>query len=262
MKLCLYGKKSNKRWTTDMMKHAKEITMRHEEKYLCSESYLRILESRLQGFLSPDSNQDELGYEIRSLYFDTATERLYEEGLAGLEHRNKYRMRIYNGDSDVIKLEKKTSIRNLKKKDTIRVEKNYVDSVLFGNEVEEVLKYEDGSLMQEFTLLRKIELLRPKVIVSYQRKAFVSDIGNIRITLDENIRATDKVEGFFEKDTTYFPILPAGIHLLEVKYDGILPGYLVRLINFANLERTSFSKYVLSMDMMKNNGRMSGLYEF
>ena len=118
MKLCLYGKKSNKRWTTDMMKHAKEITMRHEEKYLCSESYLRILESRLQGFLSPDSNQDELGYEIRSLYFDTATERLYEEGLAGLEHRNKYRMRIYNGDSDVIKLEKKTSIRNLKKKDT------------------------------------------------------------------------------------------------------------------------------------------------
>ena len=124
-----------------MIKHAKEITMRHEEKYICTESYLRILESRLQSFLSPDSNQDESGYEIRSLYFDTAEDRLYEEGLAGLENRNKYRMRIYNGDSDVIKLEKKTSIRNLKKKDVVQIEKNYVDSILSNNEIEEVLKY-------------------------------------------------------------------------------------------------------------------------
>lgn len=245
-----------------MINHAKDITMRHEEKYICTESYLRILESRLHGFLSPDSNQDESGYEIRSLYFDTASDRLYEEGLAGLENRNKYRMRIYNGNTDVIKLEKKTSIRTLKKKNTVLIKKSYVDSVLCGNETETVLKYENGTLMQEFTMLQKTELLRPKAIVSYRRKAFVSDIGNIRITLDKNICATDKVEGFFEKDTTYFPVLPSGIHLLEVKYDGILPGYLVRLINFANLERISFSKYVLSIDMMKNNGRMSGLYEF
>ena len=245
-----------------MMNHAKDITMRHEEKYICTESYLRILESRLQGFLSPDSNQDESGYEIRSLYFDTPSDRMYEEGLAGLEKRDKYRVRIYNGETDVIKLEKKTSVRSLKKKKTAFIEKAYADGLIWNSEPENVLDYETGTLLQEFTALQKTELLRPKIVVAYDRKAFVSDIGNVRITLDKNIRATDRVEGFFEKDTTYFPVLPSGIHLLEVKYDGILPGYLVRLVNFANLERTSFSKYVLSMDMMKNNGRTSGLYEF
>ena len=245
-----------------MIEDAKDITMRHEEKYICTESYLRILESRLQGFLCPDGNQDEFGYEIKSLYFDTASERLYEEGLAGLENRQKYRIRIYNGKTDVIKLEKKTSIRNLKKKRTELLEKAYVDGLILGKETDSILQYENGTLLQEFAALQKTELLRPKVIVSYNRKAFVSDLGNIRITLDRNIRATDKIEDFFEKDMTYFPVLPSGIHLLEVKYDGILPGYLVRLINFANLERTSFSKYVLSMDMMNNNGKMGEWYEF
>ena len=244
------------------MRHAKDITMRHEEKYICTESYLRILESRLMGFLSPDENQDEDGYEIRSLYFDTPSDRMLEEGLAGLEQRNKYRIRIYNGNSDIIKLEKKTSIRNLKKKKTAILEKNYVEKLL-AKECQDAFEKRAGEdLVDEFVLLQKTELLSPKIIVSYNRKAFVSDMGNIRITLDRNIRATDRVEEFFAEDMVFYPVLPAGIHLLEVKYDGILPGYLVRLMNFENLERTAFSKYVLSRDMMKNNGRMNGLYEF
>ena len=245
-----------------MINQATDITMRHEEKYICSEAYLKILESRLNGFLNPDSNQGEDGYEIRSLYFDTISDRLYEEGLEGLEQRNKYRIRIYNGSTDVIKLEKKTSVRNLKKKKTVFLEKEYVDYLIDNGEPEEVLKYARGSLMSEFTLLRKTAMLRPKLIVNYDRKAFVSDIGNVRITLDRNIRVTDKVTDFFGKDTVYQPILPAGVHLLEVKYDGVLPGYLTRLLNFQKLERTAFSKYVLGREKMKDNGRISEWYEF
>lgn len=244
-----------------MIEHAKDITMRHEEKYICSESYLRILESRLRGFLDVDVNQGEDGYEIRSLYFDTEGDRLYEEGLEGIEQRNKYRVRIYNGNADVIKLEKKTSIKNLKQKKATLIEKEYVDGLIRGDDTGNVLEHEEGTLESEIALLQKTANLRPKIIVSYNRKAFVSDLGNIRITLDRNIRTSDKVESFFENDTIYYPVLPRGIHLLEVKYDGILPGYLVRLINFDNLERTAFSKYVLSREKMKNNGRMSELYE-
>lgn len=245
-----------------MIKRARDITMRHEEKYICPESQLRVIESRLNGFLNADANQDEDGYEIRSLYFDTEADRLYEEGLEGLENRNKYRIRIYNGNSDVIKLEKKTSIRNLKKKKTTLIEKDYVNRLLFNEEKKLVLDYENEPLLEEFTMLQKTANLSPKVIVNYNRKAFISDIGNIRITLDRNICASDKVEGFFENDMIYYPILPKGIHLLEVKYDGILPGYLARLLNFDKLERTAFSKYVLSREKMKSNGRMSELYEF
>lgn len=240
-----------------MKNQAKLITMRHEEKYICSEAYLRMLESRLNAIMNPDVNQGENGYEIKSVYFDTASDRMYEEGLAGLEQRNKYRIRIYNGSADVIKLEKKISVRNLKKKKTVLVEKAYVEQLLAGEETGNVLDYEDGSLLQEFTLLQKTELLRPKAIICYHRKAYVSELGNIRITLDRNIRATEDINDFFKEDGVYLPVLPSGVHLLEVKYDGIFPSYLTKLINFESLEKTSFSKYNLGREILKNSGRTS-----
>lgn len=245
-----------------MIDYAKDITMRHEEKFICSESYLRVLESRLRVALYEDENQGEDGYEIRSVYFDTESDRLYEEGVEGLEQRSKYRIRIYNGLTDTIKLEKKTSIRALKKKEVLMLDKSCVENILDGYELDKICEHTDEPLYQEFALLQRTERLKPKAIISYNRKAFVSDIGNIRITLDRNICVTDKVEEFFEDSAVYYPILPAGIHLLEVKYDGILPGYLARLINFKSLDRTSFSKYVLGRNVMKNNGRMNELYEF
>ena len=245
-----------------MIEHAKNITMRHEEKYICPETQLRIIESRLKGFLQSDANQGENGYDIQSVYFDTEADRFYEEGIEGLEYRNKYRIRIYNGNSDVIKLEKKTSIRNLKKKQTALVEKEFVQEILSNMEMPMLLEYEGKPVVRELLALQKTANLRPKAIVKYNRKAFVSDIGNVRITLDRDIRVSGEVENFFENGIVYHPILPAGIHLLEVKYDGVLPGYIAQLLNFDKLERTAFSKYVLGRETLKNNGRMSGLYEF
>lgn len=236
-----------------MLHQAKSITMRHEEKYICSETYLKLLESSIQNFLKPDENQGEDGYEIRSLYFDTVDDRLYDEGVQGIEKRDKYRIRIYNCNADTIKLEKKTSVRNLKKKVTSLLDREYVERTLVGTGGF-VTDFDENSLLLEFAYMQNTELLKPKTIVEYNRKAFVSDLGNIRVTLDRNIRTTAMVEEFFSKDVPMMPILPQGMHLLEVKYDGIFPGYLARVLNFENLERTSFSKYVLSAGVIMNNG--------
>lgn len=239
-----------------LYKNAKDIQMRHEEKYICSETYLQILESRLKCILNPDENQGENGYEIKSIYLDTSTDRFFEEGLQGLEYRNKYRIRTYNNNSDVIKLEKKTSFRNKKAKSTEKLTVNDVQKILRQDDLGDFFEYEEDSLMREFLCLQKTELMRPKNMIRYDRKAYVSDIGNIRITLDRNICVSERMEEFFEDDTVWFPILPQGVHVLEVKYDGIFPGYLSRMINFEGLERISFSKYVLGRAVMKNNGRM------
>lgn len=243
-----------------MINDVKDISMRHEEKYICSEMYLRMIESRLKAVLSKDINQMQEDYEVRSVYFDTIAERFYEEGLEGLEQRNKYRIRIYNGNADFIKLEKKSSIRSLKKKTAIQIPQEKVRGVLQN----EVLEISDDSenLMKEFAMLQNTILLRPKLIVRYYRTAYISDIGNIRITLDRNIGVSNCVEDFFENDVIYTPILPQNIHLLEIKYDGILPGYLARLLNREDLRRTSFSKYVLGIDTIRRNGRMNENYEF
>jgi hypothetical protein len=51
-----------------------------------------------------------------------------------------------------------------------------------------------------------------------------------------------------------YPVLPAGQHVLEVKYDGILPGFLVKAMDMGDLQRTSFSKYTYSRIVNDNNG--------
>ncbi len=246
------------------MEKAREITMRHEEKYLCPESWLTMIEHRLGEFLKPDENQKEGSYSIRSLYFDTEDDRLYMEGLDGLEKKDKYRLRIYNGSPELIKLEKKTTVIELKKKLSAVVDKSFVRSVLHDDAENDGTEMPDieNLVLQEFLYLEKSELLRPKIIVDYVRTAFVSEFGDIRITIDRNIRATDRIGDFFEEDIVMLPLLPEDIHLLEVKYNGIFPGYLARLLNIGNLERLSFSKYVLCRDMIMNNGRMRELYEF
>lgn len=95
--------------------HGRVITMRHEEKYICSDRQLALIEQRLKTVMPYDRNQTGDSYSIRSLYFDTGSDRFYYEGLSGVDRRCKYRIRFYNMWEDLIKLERKDSERNLKK---------------------------------------------------------------------------------------------------------------------------------------------------
>lgn len=42
------------------------------------------------------------------------------------------------------------------------------------------------------------------------------------------------------------PVLPAGQHVLEVKYDEFLPDPVAQVLELGHLRRTAFSKYYLS----------------
>ena len=86
-------------------------------------------------------------------------------------------------------------------------------------------------------------LLHPVNIVEYEREAFVEKNGNVRITFDRNIGASRDVKRFFEKDIYAVPVLQPGAHILEVKYDELLPDYIRKIIDFGSLQKSSFSKY-------------------
>lgn len=98
---------------------------------------------------------------------------------------------------------------------------------------------------QKLCLLMRTRLLRPKVIVEYDRVPYIYPQGNVRITLDENIRSSSRVELFLEDQIPTRPILPAGQHILEVKYDEYLPDFIYRAVQLQELHRTAFSKYYL-----------------
>ena len=88
--------------------------------------------------------------------------------------------------------------------------------------------------------------MHPKSIVEYERTAFVEPRGNVRITFDRNISGCEKISGFFDRTLPAVPVLPKGQHVLEVKYDELLPEYIAGVLELGRLQQTAFSKYYYS----------------
>ena len=71
-------------------------------------------------------------------------------------------------------------------------------------------------------------------------------MGNVRVTFDRNIMASRACDEFLENRVSgMVPILPKGLHVLEVKYDEFLPDFIARQLEIGNLRQTAFSKYYL-----------------
>lgn len=233
--------------------------MRHEEKFLCSEKELFLIESRIKNILHRDKNQQEDFYSVTSLYLDTQSDRLLVESINGESIRTKYRIRMYNHNSDYLKLERKHKVQQLCEKSACIVSKNFLKKLYHSN-IDFIES--NNEVIQEVVILNKTELLRPKVIVEYDRSAYISEIGNVRITFDRDVRASNVIEKFADGRPSFEKILPSNKNIMEVKFDGILPGYIARILGIGNLQRISFSKYVLCRNLISNNGRLDEVYEY
>ena len=160
-------------------------------------------------------------------------------------------MRFYDLKDDFFRLERKDTVGNLKQKASAPMSGSQVTDLLEGRGFPA-----DGAddLLNEAYMLQIGEGLRPVTIVDYRRTAFTYPAGNIRITFDKDISCGMDPCDLLSKDAVLIPVLPYGMHVLEVKYDGILPGYIAKLLDLGNLARTSFSKYVYARNVMENNG--------
>ena len=217
---------------------------RHELKYLCSAPELQIIESRLKSLCPLDKHLNgQSFYTIRSLYFDDMNNSCYYQNLDGVDPREKFRIRIYNGESRVINLELKSKLRGKTLKQSCPLTREQYDKILDKTIVRDLRDY--PPLLRKLALQMQTVLLRPKVIVEYERTPFVYPIGNVRITLDKNISASNAKDDFFEKRIHKRPVLQAGQHLLEVKFDELLPDFIYRNLQLQNLQSTAFSKYCL-----------------
>ncbi len=221
-----------------------ENRYRHEFKYLCSYGELMTLKVRLQGLVSLDTHVGESGvYNIRSLYFDDIYDTCYRENEAGTDPREKFRIRIYDHSSERISLELKRKVRGKTQKLSCLLTEEQCRGLMEG-EIP-VLQENSPALLRKLCLLMQTRHMRPKVIVEYERVPYVYPHGNVRITMDENISASNRTDRFLERQIPLRPILEAGQHILEVKYDEYLPDGIYRTIQSGNLRQTAFSKYYL-----------------
>ncbi len=85
------------------------MNFRHEWKIEISAADLFALRSRLSVLMEPDGHAVNGRYLIRSLYFDTPTDKALREKIDGVDRREKFRIRYYNGDTGYISLEERAS---------------------------------------------------------------------------------------------------------------------------------------------------------
>ncbi|WP_342366634.1 polyphosphate polymerase domain-containing protein [Clostridium aminobutyricum] len=216
---------------------------RHELKHPINIIDSEELKQRLLLVTALDSFADEKGgYTVKSLYFDTLNNIALQEKLDGVQHRSKFRIRYYNNNTSFMRLEKKCKNNHLCHKENANITKEQCQSILNGDW--DWLKDTDHPLLLELYIKMSTQLLRPKSIVIYRREAFVHPVGNVRITIDSNLRRGSFVHDFLEPNTAAYP-LPVG-RVLEVKYDSFLPSYLHDLVRIKNRQASSFSKYAFS----------------
>ncbi len=216
---------------------------RVEDKYFCTGQDMYQLQRRLDAVLLPDSNENTInGYQVISLYFDDLADSCLNAVREGSYSRLKYRIRIYNNSLDRISLEVKEKQGSRIYKKARPITEKEMHQLVRGECIPASSSLEDPAFM--FNLAIQTKALRPKVIVAYERKAYIYSSGNVRITFDRNIKASRQIEAFGLKKVSY-DSLHGQDSVLEIKYDEFLPEFILQLLEQNSLQQTACSKYRL-----------------
>lgn len=217
---------------------------RHELKYLAPEPLLQVLEARVRAVMMPDRHAGSDGrYQIRSIYYDDLYDTCLRENEDGTDPREKFRVRSYNASSSVIHLELKQKQRGMCRKLSAPLSLGQCGQTMAGRIPD--ITDKDPALIRKWVAEMQVRHLHPVVVVTYDRDPFVWRQGNVRVTFDRNIRSSNEIGRFFDKDLPSRPVLPAGWHILEVKWDELLPDFINEMLQTGLLRQTSFSKYYL-----------------
>ncbi len=225
---------------------------RHEYKYLISPHQYYILRSRIAPILQQDANaKSSDGYHIRSLYFDDVYDSSLYEKNAGVEEREKFRIRIYDKSSNVIKLERKGKMGSYINKESAPLSLEEYYAILNGKTG--YLAHSNHPLKKLFFARMKTNLLKPSVIVDYERDAFIYPVSEVRVTFDKHLSTVGGSLDIFDEES-HVP-LPSMYHknvVMEVKYNEVLPD-IVRDRLCVNASMQAISKYVLCRMALENN---------
>lgn len=211
-------------------------SLRHEFKHEINLADQLALRARLRLLMKPDEHGTE--YRIRSLYFDNFCDKALKEKLDGLENREKFRIRLYNGDDTFIRLEKKEKLHGLCRKTSAVIAREECEKLLSGDK--SWMKGR-GPLFEELSAKMDTQMLRPKTIVDYTREAFVYPAGNVRVTFDSGIRTGILKRGLLDDDL--LTVSSSQIRILEVKFDRFLPEHIQDALQLESRPAAAFSKY-------------------
>ncbi len=213
---------------------------RNEWKQEINLTDIYVLRQRLRAVANTDAHASDGVYVIRSLYFDNLYDKALLEKINGVDRREKFRLRIYNADTTTVFLEKKSKVNGMCAKERSLITKEQAEKILHGD-------YDfsgvcEDSLLNELCYKIRTQGLHPKTIVEYTREPFTFPAGNVRVTLDYNIRTGLNCVDFLNPNCITVPAGEVGA-VLEVKWDEFLPSIIRDAVQIKGRRTTSFSKY-------------------
>lgn len=222
---------------------------RHEMKFLISWKDMAQLKEKLLSILLPDPNATKGQYFIRSLYFDDIYQSAYAEKLIGISCRKKYRIRIYDCSDRIIRLERKKKYKQYILKESVKLTRDEFFQIIAG-ECDFLLQRPEN-LAKEFYFEYTSNILRPKIIVDYDREPLVYKSGDVRITFDKHVRASTLNYNIFDTCLPTYGVIDEGKLVLEVKFTEFLPNLIRKIISPDNFEQVAVSKYVLCYEKIQ-----------
>lgn len=224
---------------------SKELKVfRAEKKYRISSWQADMVIGKLEAVLKGDSVNGTKPYLVRSLYFDSIYNDDYYDKMLGLERRKKIRLRIYDPDSKIAKLELKEKQNKDQLKRSITVTKEQAEEMIKGNY--SFLSEMEEPLAQEILYIMQTNCYRPVCIVEYKRRALINETNDIRITFDSAVSSNEGDFSLFAKNLTTYPVILPDTTIMEVKYNGFLLSYIKDIVSIADAVESSSSKYCMA----------------
>ena len=221
-----------------------KLPARHELKYFINPAELEVLRARLRPVMRLDSHcVGGRPYAIRSLYLDDVDDSAYYDKVAGVMARDKYRIRIYRHSDQEIFLERKRKLGDLIQKSSVQITRRLCEQIMDGDP--RGMQAASSPLLQDVYVQMRTRLLRPAVIVDYEREAYLHPAENVRITFDLRLRSGLHSIDLFNPDLPTVCPHDANVEILEVKFDEYLPDHIRALLDGIQADRSAVSKYVL-----------------
>ncbi len=219
------------------------MKMRHELKHIINRADYLLLKGRLSKLFQRDLHTGAHGeYRVRSLYFDTPGDHALRDKISGVARREKFRLRLYNGNTSYIRLEKKIKQNGMCAKASAMLSEEQVQRLLAGD-IAWLFDSGEPLLIELYSKMQGRQL-RPKTVVEYVREPFLYPAGNVRITLDRDIRSGLMNTGFLNPELPLMDTFEA-YAVLEIKYDRFIPDVAAWAVQLSGRRQAAFSKYAI-----------------
>lgn len=231
------------KWKISLSNNIKLGVLRKELKFFVDKNQLALLRKKILPFTSLDFNCKSFNndYVVRSLYFDNIYDKNLDEKLDGILSREKIRIRSYR-KNDLFKLEFKKRYNSLIQKDSYLINKNLANNLSSNRFLYDSFFSYPNELDKAVAKMR-VQGLFPRIVVEYDREAYIHNHGNTRITIDKNLRYL-MPNNFMSTNLNAFPIFDDNHTILEVKFTNYLPRTIKNALQGINAISHSISKYV------------------